>query len=50
MCTSFVYRGSDVLVAMNFDNNGMSYKLSTKDPKQFLVLADGGRGNTPRSA
>lgn len=47
MCTSFVYRGGDVLVGMNFDNNGMPYKVSTKDSKQFVVLVDGGRGKYP---
>lgn len=47
MCTSFVSRKNDVLIAMNFDNNGMSFSVNTKDPKQFVVLVDGGRGKYP---
>jgi len=47
MCTSFIYRKNDILIAMNFDNNGMKYKIDTKDPKVFNVLVDGGRGKYP---
>lgn len=47
MCTSFVSRKNDVLIAMNFDNNGMPFSVSTNNPKQFVVLVDGGRGKYP---
>lgn len=47
MCTSFVSRKNDVLIAMNFDNNGMPFRVNIKDPKQFVVLVDGGRGRYP---
>jgi hypothetical protein len=32
---------------MNFDNNGMKFGIDRKDPKQFTVLVDGGRGKYP---
>ena len=41
MCTSFAWRKDNVLVAMNFDNNGAPFSLSLKDPKQFVVLCGG---------
>lgn len=47
MCTSFIQRKNDVLIAMNFDNNGMKFEIDKKDPKQFTVLVDGGRGKYP---
>lgn len=47
MCTSFVHRGKDTIIAMNFDNNGMNYSVSTKDPQWFVALVDGGRGKYP---
>ncbi len=47
MCTSFIGRGDDILVAMNFDNNGMPFSISTKDPKQFVVIVDSQRGKYP---
>lgn len=47
MCTSFVYRGQDTIIAMNFDNNGMKYAIDTKNPQWFVVLVDGGRGKQP---
>lgn len=47
MCTSFIHRRKDILIAMNFDNNGMKFEIDTKDPKQFTVLVDGGRGKVP---
>jgi len=40
MCTSFVWRKGSVLVAMNFDNSA-PFTLSTKDPKQFVILCGG---------
>ncbi|MEL7647715.1 MAG: hypothetical protein AAGU76_06455 [Sedimentibacter sp.] len=47
MCTSFIYRGQDTIIGMNFDNNGMKYTIDTKNPKWFTVLVDGGRGMLP---
>lgn len=38
MCTSFVQRKGNIMVAMNFDNNGMDFEISTKDPQQFTIL------------
>lgn len=47
MCLSFIHRGKDTIIAMNFDNNGMEYKINTADPDRFVVLVDGGRGKYP---
>ena len=47
MCISFIQRKDDIIIAMNFDNNVMNYSINTKDPKQFVVLVDGGRGKYP---
>lgn len=47
MCTSFIHRGKDTIIAMNFDNNGMRYSISTKEPHWFVVYVDGGRGKYP---
>ncbi|OPJ56100.1 hypothetical protein [Clostridium chromiireducens] len=47
MCTSFIHRREDILIAMNFDNNGMNYQIDTKDSNKFVVLVDGGRGKVP---
>lgn len=47
MCTSFIYRGQDTIIGMNFDNNGMKYSIDTENPKWFTVLVDGGRGKCP---
>lgn len=47
MCTSFIHRGEDTLIGMNFDNNGMKYTIDTKNPNWFTVLVDGGRGKYP---
>lgn len=44
MCTSFVYRKENVLIGMNFDNNGMKFRVSAKPGKGFLVSAEV-RGN-----
>jgi hypothetical protein len=46
MCTSFVHRGSDLIIAMNFDNNGMKYALKMQN-NRFIVYVDGGRGYYP---
>jgi penicillin V acylase-like amidase (Ntn superfamily) len=37
MCTSFVYRKENVLIGMNFDNDGKDFKISTKLRNDFLV-------------
>ncbi|MBD7912505.1 hypothetical protein [Clostridium cibarium] len=47
MCTSFIYRGQDTIIGMNFDNNGMKYSIDTKNPNWFTVQVDGGRGKYP---
>ena len=47
MCTSFIYRGQDTIIGMNFDNNGMKYTIDTKNPNRFTVFVDGGRGKCP---
>ena len=47
MCTSFIHRGEDTIIGMNFDNNGMKYTIDTKNPNWFTVVVDGGRGKYP---
>ena len=47
MCTSFIYRGQDTIIGMNFDNNGMKYSIDTKNPNWFTIQVDGGRGKYP---
>ncbi|EKQ54476.1 MULTISPECIES: hypothetical protein [unclassified Clostridium] len=47
MCTSFIHRGNDTIIGMNFDNNGMKYTIDTKKSNWFTVLVDGGRGKHP---
>ena len=47
MCTSFICRNGDVIVGMNFDNNGMKTSIRTDMPGQFAVYVDGGRGKYP---
>lgn len=37
MCTSFVYRKENVLIGMNFDNDGKDFKISTNLGNDFLV-------------
>lgn len=37
MCTSFVYRKENVLIGMNFDNDGKDFRISANDGKSFLV-------------
>lgn len=37
MCTSFVYRGNDAIIAMNYDNHGMNLKLAKARPDRFMV-------------
>jgi hypothetical protein len=47
MCTSFISRKNDVIIGMNFDNNGMAYSVDTKRHNWFVVNVDGGRGKYP---
>ena len=37
MCTCFVSRQDDLLIAMNFDNNGLKFELNTKENNSFIV-------------
>lgn len=39
MCTSFVYRGNDTVIAMNYDNYGNNLQLAPYNPELFLVTA-----------
>lgn len=44
MCISFISRKGDMIIGMNFDNNGMKYSIRTETPGVFAVYVDGGRG------
>jgi hypothetical protein len=46
VCTTFVYRKEDLIIGMNFDNNGMRFSLKT-GPGSFVVFVDSGRGFYP---
>jgi len=46
MCTSFVDRRDDLIIAMNFDNNGMPFELNTKD-NVFSIITSTKTGKTP---
>lgn len=46
MCTSFISRKGDIIIGMNFDNNGMKYNVRT-EPGVFAVDVYGGRGKYP---
>jgi hypothetical protein len=37
MYTSFVDRRNDLLIAMNFDNNGMIFDVNIKNPQIFMI-------------
>ena len=37
MCTSFVFRKENVLIGMNFDNDGKDFRISTDQGNDFLV-------------
>jgi hypothetical protein len=37
MCTSFVYRKENMLIGMNFDNDGKDFRISTAKGNGFLV-------------
>lgn len=47
MCTSYIHRGKDTVIAMNFDNNGMKFSVDLSKSNWFVVTVDGGRGKTP---
>lgn len=47
MCSSFLSRKGDTIVAMNFDNNGMKFSLDQKHPGWFAIQVDAGRGRYP---
>jgi hypothetical protein len=40
MCTSFVYRKENVLIGMNFDNDGKRFRIFSGDGKGFLVSVE----------
>ncbi len=37
MCTSFMFRGNDTLLGMNYDQQGMNFTLEPYRPDRFLV-------------
>jgi hypothetical protein len=37
MCTCFVDRRNNILIGMNFDNNGMKFELNTSIPNSFII-------------
>lgn len=37
MCTSFIYRKENILIGMNFDNDGKKFRVATKKGYGFLV-------------
>lgn len=39
MCTSFLYRGNDTVIGMNYDNYGNNLEVAPYDKKLFLVTA-----------
>ncbi|GHV40012.1 hypothetical protein AGMMS49546_13120 [Spirochaetia bacterium] len=47
MCTCFVNRGNDLIIAMNFDNNGMPFELNTNTKKAFVVDINTNIGKQP---
>jgi hypothetical protein len=47
MCTSFVDRRNDLIIAMNFDNNGWDFNLNTRNPSVFVIDVDIGYGKYP---
>ncbi|WP_461254943.1 hypothetical protein [Treponema sp. R80B11-R83G3] len=46
MCTCFINRGNDLIMAMNFDNNGMSFELNS-NKKAFIVDINTSAGKQP---
>ena len=47
MCTCFIDRREDLIIAMNFDNNGMAFELDTKNPSIFSIVTDTKMGKVP---
>lgn len=48
MCTSFIKVTDDnCYIAMNFDNNGMNYSLSTRNKDWFIVYVEADKGKNP---
>jgi len=47
MCTNFVDRRDDLIIAMNFDNNGWDFVLNTNNSKLFIIDVDIGYGKYP---
>jgi len=47
MCTSFLDRRNDIIIAMNFDNNGWVFELNTSKPDIFAIDVDIGNGKCP---
>lgn len=48
MCTSFIKVTKDnCYIAMNFDNNGMSYSISTRKKGWFIINVDTGIHKSP---
>ncbi len=37
MCTSFLFRGNDTLIGMNYDNHGMNFEMEPHRPDRFVV-------------
>jgi len=40
MCTSFVYRGSTIIIGDNFDHPGEDFKLALREPAHLAVLVN----------
>ena len=47
MCLSFYMCQPKRLIAMNFDNNGMKFRINHNHPRQWIVYVDGGQGSYP---
>lgn len=47
MCTSFISQKDGSMIGMNFDNNGMKYKISTVKKGWFIVYVDTGKIKVP---
>jgi len=37
MCTSFIFRGNDTLIGMNYDNHGMNFHLEPYNANRFII-------------
>ena len=47
MCTCFVYRKENILIGMNFDNDGKAFKISSSSNRDFLVSVSAGKNYFP---